>query len=155
MDELNQTLHNESMQNMYLTFLVGSETYGIQIHYITEIINVQAITVMPELPEYIKGIINLRGKIIPVLDVRVRFHKEPVPYNERTCIIVVDIGDESDSVGLIVDLVREVQTFDEDDVVPPAVTTTGEANRYISGLAKHEDGSMVLLLNVERLVSDS
>jgi len=88
----------DTQKGKYLTFIIGKEVYGIEIKYVMEIIGMQQITEVPELPEYIKGIINLRGKIIPVLDVRLRFKKEPMEYNDRTCIIVVDIKDVS--VGL-------------------------------------------------------
>ena len=87
----------------FLTFVVDEEFYGIEIQYITEIIGIQTITTIPELPEYLKGIINLRGKIIPVMDVRLRFRKQQRKYNDRTCIIVVEIKDIT--LGLIVDSV--------------------------------------------------
>ncbi len=139
----------EGIKGMYLTFLVGDEDYGLEIAFVTEIINVQAITQVPELPAYIKGIINLRGKIIPVLDVRIRFNKPPQEYNDRTCIIVVDVG--GTVIGLIVDMVREVMSIDEEDIVPPAAQ--GARNRYVSGIGKTPSG-IKLLLDVERLVSD-
>ncbi|MDP4095008.1 MAG: chemotaxis protein CheW, partial [Bacillota bacterium] len=83
----------DTQKDKYLTFVVGSETYGIEIRHVTEIIGIQPITEVPELPEYIRGIINLRGKIIPVMDVRMRFKKSFKEYNDRTCVIVVDIED--------------------------------------------------------------
>ncbi len=154
MDELNLVINNEidGTEGMYLTFAVGSEDYGVGITYVTEIINVQAITEVPELPPYIKGIINLRGKIIPVMDVRIRFNKEPQDYNDRTCIIVVDIGDSG--IGLIVDRVREVMHISDDAIVPPSAIKEGEGNRYISGIAKAGD-TIKLLLDIERLVADA
>jgi len=154
MDEMNVAvdMDRDGTRGMYLTFAVGDEDYGVGISYVTEIINVQTITEVPELPVYIKGIINLRGKIIPVMDVRIRFNKEPKDYNDRTCIIVVDIGDTS--IGLIVDMVREVLNIDEEDIVPPADgARNGNDNRYISGIAKTE-GRFKLLLDIERLVAD-
>jgi purine-binding chemotaxis protein CheW len=153
MDELSAATVNEAdgTQDMFLTFAVG-EDYGVGISYVTEIINVQAVTEVPELPAYIKGIINLRGKIIPVMDVRVRFNKEPQAYNERTCIIVVDIGDTG--IGLIVDMVREVLHISGEDIVPPAEAGKDfGGNRYISGIAR-TGGQTKLLLDIERLVSD-
>ena len=151
MDEMTTvvTKKQEDTKGMYLTFLVSEEEYGIEIVYVTEIIYIQAITKVPELPNYIKGIINLRGKIIPVLDVRVRFRKEETPYNDRTCIVVVDVG--GTVVGLIVDMVREVMSIDEDDIVPPAKGAMG--NQYIQGVAKL-GADVKLLLDIERLVSD-
>lgn len=106
---------------------------------------------MPELPDYIKGIINLRGKIIPVLDVRLRFKKESKEYNDRTCIIVIDIGDIS--VGLIVDSVAEVIAITENDIVPPPDENTGFHNKYIKGIGKVGD-EVKLILDCSRLLSD-
>ena len=82
----------DTQKDKYLTFHLGNEDYGIEIRQVTEIVGIQKITVMPEMPAYIKGVINLRGKIIPVMDVRIRFHLEPRPYDERTCVIVVNIN---------------------------------------------------------------
>ena len=154
MDELHVSVNidRDGTQGMYLTFSVGQEEYGVGISYVTEIINVQVITEVPELPPYIKGIINLRGKIIPVMDVRIRFNKEPKEYDDRTCIIVVDIGDSG--IGLIVDRVCEVLQIADEEVVPPASSDKDERdNRYISGIAKTGE-SVKLLLDIERLVSD-
>ena len=82
----------DTQKGKFLTFSLGNESYGLEIKYVTEIIGIQPITEVPELPEYIRGIINLRGKIIPVMDVRLRFKKPFNEYNERTCIIVIDVG---------------------------------------------------------------
>jgi len=133
----------DTQKGKYLTFIIGKEVYGIEIKYVMEIIGMQQITEVPELPEYIKGIINLRGKIIPVLDVRLRFKKEPMEYNDRTCIIVVDIKDVS--VGLIVDSVAEVVSIPEENIVPPPEANTGFNNRYIKQIGKVGDEVKLLL----------
>jgi len=146
-----QEFIEDTQRGRYLTFIIGKEVYGIEIKYVTEIINMQKITEVPELPEYIKGIINLRGKIIPVMDVRLRFRKEAKEYNDRTCIIVVDIEDIS--VGLIVDSVSEVITITEDNIVPPPDTNTGFNNRYIKGIGKVGD-EVKLLLDCGKLLTD-
>lgn len=151
MDEMSYSTPAETgTRGRYLTFAVGSEDYGIEITYVSEIIMVQAITEVPELPNYIKGIINLRGKILPVMDVRVRFNKEPQAYTDRTCIIVVTM--ETTSVGLIIDAVREVTDIPDNDITTPSVSS-GNGNRYISGIGKTPSG-VKLLLNLEHLVSD-
>lgn len=149
-DEL-QDLAEDTQKGRFLTFSIGKEVYGIEIKYVTEIINIQKITDIPELPDYIQGIINLRGKIIPVLDVRLRFKKESKEYSDRTCIIVVDIEDIS--VGLIVDSVAEVTTIAENDIVPPPDVNTGFSNRYIKGIGKVGD-EVKLLLDCTRLLTD-
>lgn len=142
-----ETLAEDTLKGRYLTFSVGNESYGIEVRHITEIVGIQAITEMPELPYYIKGIINLRGKIIPVMDVRLRFGKEPKDYNDRTCIIVIDIGDLT--FGLIVDAVSEVITIPEEDIiVPPKLGS----NRYIKNIGKVGD-DVKLLLDCEKLLS--
>ncbi|HOP99420.1 MAG TPA: chemotaxis protein CheW [Acetivibrio clariflavus] len=146
-----QEFVEDTQKGRYLTFVIDREVYGIEIKYVTEIINIQKITEVPELPDYLKGIINLRGKIIPVMDVRLRFRKEAKEYNDRTCIIVVDIEDIS--VGLIVDSVSEVLTISEDNIVPPPDTNTGFNNRYIKGIGKVGD-DVKLLLDCGKLLSD-
>lgn len=102
--------------------------------HVTEIVGIHDITVVPELPYYVKGIINLRGKIIPIINIRLRFKKEAKDYNDRTCIIVVDIMDIS--MGLIVDDVSEVITIEEESIIPPTSIKSGFHNRYIKGIGK-------------------
>ncbi len=140
----------DTQKGKYLTFIIGKESYGIGIEFVTEIIGILPITVIPELPDYIRGIINLRGEIIPVMDIRLRFKKELKEYNERTCIVVIDIMDKS--VGLIVDSVAEVITIPEEDIVPPPSLNEGFANRYIKGIGK-VGNEVKLLLECERLLS--
>lgn len=144
-------LEEDTLKGRYLTFLIGSESYGIEVRYVTEIIGIQAITEIPELPEYVKGIVNLRGKIIPVMDVRLRFRKEPKDYNDRTCIIVIDIRDIS--IGLIVDTVSEVITIPDQDIVEPPKMNKGFSNRYIKNIGK-VGNDVKLLLDCEKLLTD-
>ena len=102
----------DTQHGRYLTFNLGTESFGIEIKYITEIIGMQPITALPGLPAYIRGIINLRGEIIPVMDIRLRFGKEEIAYNDRTCIIVAKFEDVD--IGLIVDSVSEVLTIPDE-----------------------------------------
>lgn len=140
----------DTQKDKFLTFILGNENYGIEIKHVTEIIGIQPVTEVPELPEYIRGIINLRGKIIPVMDVRLRFRKLFREYNDRTCIIVIDIKDVS--IGLIVDSVSEVLSIPENEIVtPPEVSKNG--NKYIKGIGKV--GSEVkLILDCEKLLDE-
>jgi len=140
-------LEEDTLKGRYLTFSIGDESYGIEVRYVTEIVGIQKITVIPELPEYVKGIINLRGKIIPVIDVRLRFRKEPKEYNDRTCVIVIDIKDLS--IGLIVDTVSEVITIPEEDIVEPPESFS---NRYIRSIGK-VGNEVKLLLDCEKLLT--
>lgn len=140
----------DTLEGKYLIFSIGNELFGMEIRFITEIIGIQPITVVPEMPSYIKGITNLRGKIIPVMDARLRFKKEEKEYDDRTCIIVIDINDTS--VGLIVDSVAEVLTLHESKISsPPEIGKGGHS--YIKGIGKTEEGVM-LLLDCHRLLSD-
>lgn len=151
MDETELLEQEEDTQkDRFLTFQIGNEVYGIEIKCVTEIIGIQPITEVPELPDYIRGIINLRGKIIPVMDVRLRFKKEGVEYNDRTCVIVVDIGGVS--IGLIVDNVSEVLTIPEEEIVAPPDVKSG-GNRYIKGIGKVEN-QVKLLLDCDRLLNE-
>ncbi|MDF2984955.1 MAG: chemotaxis signal transduction protein [Eubacterium sp.] len=140
----------DTQKGRFLTFSLGSEAYGIEINYVTEIIGIQPITEVPELPEYIRGIINLRGKIIPVMDVRLRFKKSFREYNDRTCVIVIDIGEVS--IGLIVDSVSEVISIPDAEIVaPPEMSKSG--NKFIKGIGKVH-GEVKLLLDCDKLLNE-
>jgi purine-binding chemotaxis protein CheW len=141
----------DTQKGKYLTFSVGNEDYGIEINHVTEIIGIQEITEVPGMPEYVKGIINLRGKIIPVIEMRSRFKKEAIDYDDRTCIIVIDIKDIT--MGLIIDGVSEVLNISEENIVPPPDTKTGFHNNYVQGIGK-VNNEIKLLLDCNKLLSD-
>jgi purine-binding chemotaxis protein CheW len=141
----------DTQKGKYLTFSLGSEYYAIEIKYVTEIIGMQPISEVPELPDYVKGIINLRGKIIPVMDVRLRFKKSPIDYNDRTCVIVIEIF--GISIGLIVDRVSEVMTIPDTEIVPPPEVSQG-GNKFIKGIGK-VNNEVKLLLDCEKLINDN
>ena len=132
----------DTQKDKYLTFLIASEDYGIAIANVTEIIGIQSITEIPEMADYIKGVINLRGKVIPVMDVRLRFKMPPREYDERTCIIVVEI--DTTSVGLVVDTVNEVADIPEDQV-EPAPKSKRKGGNYIQGIGKIGQEVKILL----------
>ncbi len=140
----------DTQKGMFLTFALGAESYGIEIRYVTEIVGIQPVTEIPELPDYIRGIINLRGKIIPVMDVRLRFKKAYREYNDRTCIVVIDIRDLS--IGLIVDSVSEVVSIPDTEIVAPPEIGKG-GNRYIKGIGKL-GGEVKLLLDCGKLLDE-
>ncbi len=141
----------DTQKDKYLTFHLAGEDYGIDIAFVTEIIGIQKITQVPDMPVFIKGVINLRGKVIPVMDVRLRFKMEERAYDERTCIIVVDIN--TTAVGLVVDEVREVADIPEAQVEPPPASGRGTSSRYLKGLGKMGD-EVKILLNAEKLLYD-
>ncbi|MDF2605963.1 MAG: chemotaxis signal transduction protein [Bacillales bacterium] len=140
----------DTQKGKFLTFVLGNESYGLEIKYVTEIIGIQAITVVPELPDYIKGIINLRGKIIPVMDVRLRFKKPEIEYNDRTCVIVIEI--RGVSIGMIVDSVSEVLVIPDSEIVQPPEMGKG-SNKYIKGIGK-VGNEVKLLLDCPKLLND-
>jgi len=145
-------LEEENTQKgRYLIFTIDNESYGIEIQYVVEIIGIQAITEVAGLPDYVKGIINLRGKIIPVMDVRLRFKKMAKEYNDRTCIIVIDIMGMS--VGLIVDAVSEVITINEEDISEFPKMHQKNQNRYVKNIGKIGN-EVRLLLDCEKLLTD-
>lgn len=137
--------------NKYLNLLLGEENYGINISYVIEIIGYQKITALPEVPDFVKGVINLRGKIIPVIDVRLRFGLPPIAYNERTCIIVVNV--EENLAGLIVDQVNEVIDIPEDQVLSSVNLAGKSGNQFIMGLGKIAE-NVKILLDVNKLLNE-
>lgn len=135
--------HNEdTLKNMYLSFRLGNEDYGIEIRYVTEIVGMQKVTEVPEMPSFIKGVVNLRGQLIPVMDMRLRFHMAARPYDERTCIVVVNIV--GSQVGLVVDTVNEVRNIDDTQISPPP-KSAGVSSRYIQGMGKAGNDVIILL----------
>lgn len=143
----------DTQKDKYLIFSIGKESYGIDIKYVIEIIGIEPITEVPELPDYVKGVINLRGKIIPVMDVRLKFKKEEKEYDDRTCIIVVEIG--GISIGLIIDRVVEVANISENNISkPPKVNKNKDnANKYIKGIGK-VNNEVRLLIDCDKLLED-
>lgn len=149
-DILLESYDENTQKNKFLTFSLGEEYYGIDIMYVTEIVGIQPITEVPELPIYIKGIINLRGKIIPVMDARIKFKKKTKEYNDRTCIVVINV--QHLSIGIIVDAVSEVLNISEENIVDPPNLNNGSSN-YIKNIGKC-DGYVTLILDCERLLSN-
>jgi len=143
----------DTQKGKYVTFKSGKEHFGLKIQYVNEIIVFQEITKIPESEDYIKGLINLRGKIIPVIDVRLRFKQEPFEYTDRTCIIVVNV--KNIVVGLIVEQIAEVVEIQEENIIPSP--TVGKAdksqNKYVYAIGKVGD-QVKLLLDPDRLLND-
>ena len=142
----------DTQEGQFLTFTLARQEYGIEIRHVTEIIGIQRITDLPDMPAYIKGVINLRGKVIPVVDVRLRFGMENRKYDERTCIIVVNFNDAA--VGLVVDTVSEVMNIPAHNIEPsPKASLKSSGGRFIKGLGKVED-DVKILLDIEQLLFD-
>ncbi|HBC93784.1 MAG TPA: chemotaxis protein CheW [Pelotomaculum sp.] len=141
----------DTQEDKFLTFFLNREEFGIEIRYVMEIIGIQNITEVPDVPRYIKGVINLRGKVIPVMDVRLRFEMEERAYDDRTCIVVICIDEQS--VGLIVDRVSEVLDIPKGDIEPPPKGKRGETSRFIQGMGKAGE-HVIILLNANQLLFD-
>jgi purine-binding chemotaxis protein CheW len=142
----------DTQANKYLFFKIARESYGIGIKHIIEIIELQRISAVPDMPAYVKGVINLRGKVIPIIDLRLRFSMEERGYDDRTCIVVTEI--DGVLIGFIVDTVEEVIEIPENQVEPPPRFKTASGHeRYISGLGKVGE-AVKILLDVEQIVDD-
>jgi purine-binding chemotaxis protein CheW len=141
-------------EGKYLTFTLAEEEYGIGILKIKEIIGMMPITSVPQTPDFVKGVINLRGKVIPVVDLRRRFGMEAIDYTERTCIIVVEIQGQAGMVmiGIVVDSVSEVLNIKKEDIEETPTFGTRLNTDYILGMAKIE-GGVKILLDIDRVLS--
>lgn len=144
---------DNTQKDKYVTFRSGSEYFGLKIEYVNEIIVIQEVTKIPESEDYVKGLINLRGKIIPVIDVRIRFKQEPFEYDDRTCIIVINV--KGTVVGLIVEKIAEVVEITEENILPsPSFGKSDKTqNKYVYAIGKVGD-SVKLLLDPDRLLND-
>jgi len=154
-DALNQALNATIFKTgKYLTFILEKEEYGIGILKVKEIIGMMPITSVPRTPPFVKGVINLRGKVIPVIDLRSKFEMATIPYTERTCIIVVEIDSQRDMVliGIVVDAVSEVLNIPEEQIESTPGFGAKLNTDYILGMAK-VDGRVKILLNIDKVLS--
>ncbi|MCL2841386.1 MAG: chemotaxis protein CheW [Defluviitaleaceae bacterium] len=145
--EENET--DDTMKDQYLTFTIDEEEYGIKIAYVKEIINMCAITKVPEMPNYVEGIINLRGELIGVLDVRKRFGKPFKEHDTDTCIIVVVYNEYI--LGFVVDAVQETTIIPEAQIAPPPSAKLNFSNQFIRNIGKVGD-DVTLLLDIEKFL---
>lgn len=141
-----------ALDDTFLTFWTDNQLFGIPIADVVQIIGIQGITPIPDFPRYAKGIINMRGIIIPVIDIRIRFAKEEIPYNDRTCIIVTRIEDAY--MGFIVDAVAEVTDIAADKITPAPKVSKDTTNKYLTGIGQIKE-SVILLLDIEKILTES
>lgn len=153
---MDETVQSSAKEGKYLTFSLAGEEYGIGILKIKEIIGMMPITSVPQTPEFVKGVINLRGKVIPVTDLRLRFGIEEIEYTERTCIIVVEVQKTNSSVliGVVVDAVSEVLNIKEAEIEDTPTFGSKLNTKYILGMAKME-GGVKILLDIDHVLSGS
>lgn len=145
---------NSANANKFLSFCLGSEQYGVEILRVREIIGLIAITPLPQAPEYVKGVMNLRGRIIPVIDLRAKFGLDSVEATKETCIIVMDGGDGSGdavAMGVVVDSVREVQDIARESIEPAPAFGCSVPLDYIQGMGKVKD-RVIVLLNIAKVL---
>ncbi len=155
MDMIKEAMSSASREGKYLTFELCGEEYGLEILKVKEIIGIMKITSVPRTPKYVKGVINLRGKVIPVIDLRLKFDMEPIEYSERTCIIVVDIATGSRGglmMGIVVDSVSEVLSISSEEIEDTPTFGTKLDTEYILGMAKIK-GSVKILLDIGKVLS--
>ena len=155
MDDINEVQNIETVSEgkQYKVVHIGSEQYGIDIKYIDNIIRMSRITRVPMAQKYFKGVINLRGEVIPVMSLRLKFDLEPDEFTNATRIIIIKLESQS-AVGIIVDEVKEVVTLDDDSIEKP---TSADANdvrmQYLSGVGKHDD-NLITLLNIASVINE-
>ncbi len=149
-DDLFLEADDDVQENKFLMCRLAEEVYGIDIRYVTDILELQKITEIPDMPEYVRGVINLRGHVIPVMDLRLRFGMPFHDYDNRTVITVVNV--EEMSIGFIVDTATEVKEIPDKNIEPsPSFETREKKHDFIAGLGKVED-SIIILLDIEKLV---
>ena len=142
---------NAELAYKFLTFQVSGQYFGLAIQSVIEILQLQEITPIPELPYYAKGVVNIRGRVVPIIDLSLRLGKPEQEYTERTCIIIVDIS--GTYVGFLVESVEEVRDIEREQISPPPHLLADSSARYIIGIGKLEH-YMVLLLNGALILSD-
>jgi len=154
MDQALQAMTDK--EGKYLTFSLAGEEYGIGILKVKEIIGMMPITVVPQTPSYIKGVINLRGKVIPVIDLRLKFSMMAAEFKERTCIIVVEVAAAGRTImmGIVVDSVSEVLNIKAADIEATPSFGTRLDTEYILGMAK-SGGAIKILLDIDKILSSA
>ncbi|MFP4448035.1 MAG: chemotaxis protein CheW [Bacteroidota bacterium] len=138
----------------YLTFKLGEEEFAANVSKVLSIMEMTKITKVPKSPEYMQGVINLRGQVLPVVDTRIKFGMSPTEFTQNTCIIVmeVDVENEHVLVGALVDSVQEVLELNDEDIQPPPSIGTNYKSEFISGMAK-VDEKFIMILDMDKVFS--
>ena len=146
-----QIIDDDNLTDRFLTFIIDNERYGIGIEFVTEIIGIIGITPIPKTKPHIKGIINLRGLIVPVVSIRNRFNLEEIEYDERTCIVVINYNDTD--IGLIVDEVLEVIKFNDETISQAPSTSKGSQSKFLNGIGQSNE-DVFMLIDLDKLLND-
>jgi purine-binding chemotaxis protein CheW len=140
------------INDRYLSFHIKEEQYCIEIIYVTEIVGLQKITEVPDMPDFVRGVINLRGQVIPVVDLRLRFNLPEKEYTDRTCVVIINL--ENTVIGLVVDSVEDVSYIAPEQVSPPPAVSAAGTSRFIKGLGRVGD-DVRIILDVTKILYDS
>lgn len=146
-----EAMSEDTIDNKFLLFKIAEEEFGIEISCVKEIINIVPITQVPHTPNYLKGIINLRGDIVPIIEIRTRFRMAHMDYDDLTCIIVIE--NEGEKIGFIVDAVNEVKYIRKDKISSPPSVKLAYSNQFVRNLGSVDD-KVVLLLDRDKILSD-
>ena len=146
----NEEFLDNKVDDLYMLFMINNQKYALSSKYITEIIEILPITKVPFLPDYMKGIINLRSTIIPVMDARMRFGMNPIEYSERTCIIIIE--NNTNKIGLIVDAVNEVLTIPSEKIMESTSDKDDIKNNFVNGISQINN-EIQLILDCDSLVN--
>ena len=150
MEAVAERKKTSSLEEKYLAFILDNESYGIEILRVREIIGLMDVTTVPQTPEYMKGVINLRGKVIPVIDLRLKFSMQEKEHTDETCVIVVEVNNTS--IGIIVDSVSEVLEITRGEIEESPHFGQDIDTSYIMGLGKVKE-KIVILLDIEEILS--
>jgi purine-binding chemotaxis protein CheW len=150
MEAVAEKTERSTLEGKFLTFILGDEIYGIEILKAREIIGLMDITTVPQTPDYMKGVINLRGKVIPVIDLRMKFAMQEEAHTQETCVIVVEVN--STSIGIIVDSVSEVSDIGGGEIENAPKFGQGIDTSFIMGLGKVKD-KIIILLDIDAVLS--
>jgi len=147
--------NTKGTQNSYLSFKLGDEVYAANVSKVLNILEMTKITKVPKAPDYMKGVINLRGTVLPVIDTRIKFGLTPTEYTPNTCILVLDIDVEAESiqVGGLVDGVQEVLEIEENQILPPPNIGNKYRSEFISGMYKVNDEQFIMILDMDKVFS--
>lgn len=149
-DLMDDDFYEDAQKDRYMTFGIDGQDYGIEILNVTEIVGLQDIAEVPDVPHFVKGMMNLRGNVVPVISVRLRFGLPEVEYDDRTCVVVVTLG--SSTIGMIVDRVNEVRTIPEENIsTPPQGGVVAAGGQFVTGLGR-EARSVTILLDLASLL---
>jgi purine-binding chemotaxis protein CheW len=144
---------NKTGTSQFLTFILGKETYGVEITKIREILTYPIVTILPSIQDWVKGVINLRGEVTPIIDLRMKYNTtKELTYTDTTIIIAV-ITSDNRMLGIVVDKVSNIENFDETRLQPAPEMGTSIGSEYLKGLIQKDDGNMIVIMDIDRVLA--